>query len=41
VRSIYEHFGHDRFSWRNVLSLLEQHPDWSDLNRHVVQKSIA
>jgi spore coat polysaccharide biosynthesis protein SpsF len=41
VRRIYGHFGHDRFDWREVLRLLEAHPDWLELNRHVQQKSVA
>jgi len=40
VRKIYDHFGHDDFSWTEVLALLEQHPEWLEINRHVVQKSI-
>ena len=38
ARTIYAHFGHDRFSWRDVLSALQQHPQWQELNRNVVQK---
>lgn len=38
VRTIYGHFGHDRFSWLDVLSVLEQHPQWVEINRAVVQK---
>jgi spore coat polysaccharide biosynthesis protein SpsF len=40
MRQIYGYFGHDRFSWRDVLSLLEQNPQWLELNRHVKQKEI-
>ena len=40
VRCIYDHFGHDRFSWREVLAVLEQHPEWLEINRHVPQKVI-
>jgi spore coat polysaccharide biosynthesis protein SpsF len=40
VRKIYERFGSDDFSWTDVLSVLEQNPEWSEINRHVVQKSI-
>jgi len=40
VRRIYDHFGHDRFSWREVLAVLEQHPEWLEINRHVQQKVI-
>ena len=40
VRRTYEHFGHDRFSWREVLTVLEEHPEWLEINRHVQQKVI-
>ena len=40
VRLIYQHFGHDRFSWREVLALLERHPEWLEINRHIVQKAL-
>ena len=40
VRRIYGHFGHDRFSWQDVLSLLEEHPEWMEINQRVVQKQV-
>ena len=40
VRRIYEHFGHDRFGWEDVLAVLGEHPDWRELNQHVKQKAI-
>jgi spore coat polysaccharide biosynthesis protein SpsF len=40
IRRVYEHFGHDRFSWVEAISLLEAHPDWVELNRHVQQKDV-
>lgn len=40
VRRIYDHFGHDRFYWREVIALLEEHPEWLEINRHVVQKKV-
>lgn len=40
IRQIYEYIGDDRFSWRQVLGLLEEHPDWEEINRHVVQKEV-
>jgi spore coat polysaccharide biosynthesis protein SpsF len=40
VRCIYDHFGHDRFSWREVLAVLEQHPEWLEINRHIQQKEV-
>ncbi|RLC82174.1 MAG: acylneuraminate cytidylyltransferase [Chloroflexi bacterium] len=41
VRRSYEHFGHDRFSWREVLAVLKERPDWLEINRHVRQKAIV
>lgn len=40
VRCIYDHFGHDRFSWHEVLAALQQHPEWLEINRHVQQKVV-
>ena len=40
VRCIYDHFGHDRFSWREVLAVLEQHPGWLEINQHVQQRVV-
>jgi spore coat polysaccharide biosynthesis protein SpsF len=40
VRLIFHHFGHDRFSWLDVLALIEQHPGWTTINQHVQQKTI-
>jgi spore coat polysaccharide biosynthesis protein SpsF len=40
VRRIYESIGHDEFGWLEALALAEAHPEWSDLNRGVVQKSV-
>ncbi len=37
VRRIYGHFADRDFSWRDVLSLLALHPEWVELNRHVIQ----
>lgn len=40
VRKIYGHFGNDAFSWHNVIKLLENHPEWLEINKHVVQKEL-
>lgn len=40
VRKIFDHFGHDRFSWRDALTVLENHPEWLEINRHVAQKEV-
>lgn len=41
MRKIYDYFCHDRFSWLEVLGVLEQHPEWLNINRHVEQKVIG
>jgi len=38
VRRVFEHFGHDVFSWRDVLKALDKHPEWLEINRHIQQK---
>jgi spore coat polysaccharide biosynthesis protein SpsF len=40
VQRIYAHFGHERFTWREVLALVEQRPEWQEINRHVQQKQV-
>ena len=39
IRKIYDHFQNDNFTWREVLHLLEMHPEWLEINRHVQQKA--
>lgn len=41
VRLIFQHFGDDRFSWKEVLPVLEQHPSWLEINRAIPQKTIG
>jgi spore coat polysaccharide biosynthesis protein SpsF len=40
VRCVYDHFGHDSFSWREVLGFLESNPELLQINRQVHQKVI-
>jgi spore coat polysaccharide biosynthesis protein SpsF len=40
VRCIYNYFGHDRFTWKEVLDALNDHPDWLKINQHIKQKDI-
>jgi len=40
VRRIYETLGGDAFSWDEVRALLDQHPQWLQINRHVEQKKV-
>jgi spore coat polysaccharide biosynthesis protein SpsF len=35
VRRIFEYFGQDRFSWQEVLPVLEMHPEWEEINREM------
>jgi spore coat polysaccharide biosynthesis protein SpsF len=39
VRHLYDHFGHDSFSWREAISLQDRHPEWGEINRGVQQKT--
>lgn len=41
VRRIYDHFGHDRFDWLEVVALLEENPAWLELNQHIEQKKVG
>ena len=41
VRQIYGHFGHSHFNWQDVIALLALHPEWSDINRDIVQKQLT
>ncbi|RME97646.1 MAG: acylneuraminate cytidylyltransferase [Chloroflexi bacterium] len=40
IRRIYNHFKQDNFNWRDVLNLLEQHPDWLEINSAIKQKQV-
>ncbi len=40
LRLMVQQFGSDRFSWTEMLSLAQQHPDWMEINRHISQKSV-
>ncbi len=40
VRRIYQHFNNDTFGWRDVLKLLEIHPEWQEINRNIQQKAV-
>ncbi len=40
VRKIYEHFQDESFKWKDVIQLLELHPDWTEINRYVQQKMV-
>jgi len=40
VRKIYKHFNSNKFSWKEVLDFLEKHPEYSEINRNVRQKTL-
>jgi spore coat polysaccharide biosynthesis protein SpsF len=41
VQKIFEHFGHYRFSWRDVVEVLEKHPEWMMINQSIQQHELA
>jgi spore coat polysaccharide biosynthesis protein SpsF len=40
IQRIFASFGHDQFSWHDVVSLLAKNSHWLTLNQHVKQKTI-
>jgi spore coat polysaccharide biosynthesis protein SpsF len=40
VNRIYHHFSESRFSWTDVLDLLQKHPELHEINKEIVQKTI-
>lgn len=40
VRTVYNHFGQDRFSWKDLLKALDEHPEWCAINQHIEQKPL-
>lgn len=40
VRRIFEALGRDDFRWTDALAVVDAHPDWAALNRHVRQKTV-
>jgi spore coat polysaccharide biosynthesis protein SpsF len=40
VRLLFNHIGHDKFSWNNALDTMNHHPEWHKINHAVMQKSI-
>ena len=41
IRRLYDALGRDDFGWLDALAIAEAHPEWSALNRHVRQKTVA
>jgi spore coat polysaccharide biosynthesis protein SpsF len=40
VRTVFESFGRTDFSWLEAAQRIEQHPEWLEVNRHVVQRTL-
>jgi spore coat polysaccharide biosynthesis protein SpsF len=40
VQAVYDRFGNEDFSWREVLGMLDREPELMRLNRHIVQKDV-
>lgn len=40
VRKIYHFFGHDLFTWQELIECLVEHPEWELINQDVQQKKI-
>jgi spore coat polysaccharide biosynthesis protein SpsF len=40
VRTLFESFGQVSFSWSDALKRVQQHPEWLEINRHVVQRTV-
>jgi spore coat polysaccharide biosynthesis protein SpsF len=40
VERIFEALGRDDFTWHEALAVVEAHPSWSAINRHVVQRAV-
>ena len=41
VNSIYRHFGHQRFQWRQVVDAYKTNPHWLAINQQITQKKVA
>jgi spore coat polysaccharide biosynthesis protein SpsF len=40
TEAIYEHFGHNRFAWTEVLAAFDEHPEWFAINGRIRQKAM-
>lgn len=41
IRMIYQHFGNNRFTWRQAADAFNEHPTWKTINQHIEQKKVA
>ncbi len=40
VRTIYRHFGNNKFGWKEAVQAMKEHPEWGNINAGVRQKEI-
>lgn len=40
IRTVYDHFENDEFTWRDVLEYLEKHPEVVNINSNIQQKMV-
>lgn len=40
IEYIYQHFGHSSFTWQEVITLMDEHPEWVIINAHIEQKKV-
>lgn len=41
VQEIYNHFGTDDFTWQEALDVYGANPAWAEINRNILQKTVA
>lgn len=39
VSAVFDHFRNDRFTWKEGLRAVADHPEWAEINRHVQQRT--
>ncbi len=39
IRTIFSHFDHNRFTWREAAQAIHDHPYWRSINQHINQKA--
>ena len=39
VRTVFHHFGDNKFTWQQAVRAFQDHPEWHAINQHVMQKA--
>lgn len=39
VRTIFHHFGSNKFTWQQAVQAFRNHPEWLSINQHITQKA--